>query len=202
MINTENISGFVLTGGKSSRMGVEKGLMLFDGKSLVQRALETLSVVADEVFISANNPYYNQFSKPVIPDIVQGIGPMGGIYSCLVQSATDYNIFLSCDTPFVSSDLLLYLMREIDGHTCVVPVHDDEKVEPLCGIYSKKCADAFSEFIRKGNYKMMDVLKAVDYHPVRVDESLPFYNPHLFFNINTPTDCTRAMQYLPDNSSK
>ncbi len=202
MINTENISGFVLTGGKSSRMGVEKGLMLFDGKSLVQRALETLSVVADEVFISANNPYYNQFSKPVIPDIVQGIGPMGGIYSCLVQSATDYNIFLSCDTPFVLSDLLLYLMREIDGHICVVPVHDDEKVEPLCGIYSKKCADAFSEFIRKGNYKMMDVLKAVDYHPVRVDESLSFYNPHLFFNINTPTDCTRAMQYLPDNSSK
>ena len=201
-MNKKYITGFVLTGGKSSRLGVEKGLMLFDRKPLVQHVLETLSVVVGEVFISTNNPDYKQFSKPIIPDIVQGIGPMGGVYSCLMQSATDYNIFLSCDTPFVPSDLFLYLIKEIDGHSCVVPVHDDEKTEPLCGIYSKQCADTFMEFISKGNYKMMDVLKAVDYHPVRVDESLPFYNNHLFFNINTPADCKLAMQYLQNNSLK
>ena len=201
-MNKKYITGFVLTGGKSSRLGVEKGLMLFDRKPLVQHVLETLSVVVGEVFISANNPDYKQFSKPIIPDIVQGIGPMGGVYSCLMQSATDYNIFLSCDTPFVPSDLFLYLIKEIDGHSCVVPVHDDEKTEPLCGIYSKQCADTFMEFISKGNYKMMDVLKAVDYHPVRVDESLPFYNNHLFFNINTPADCKLAMQNLQNNSLK
>lgn len=201
-MDKKDISGFVLTGGKSSRMGVEKGLMLFDGKSLVQRALETLSDVAGEVFVSANIPAYNQFSKPIISDIFQGIGPIGGIYSCLVQSSTEYNLFLSCDTPFVSSELFRFLIQHINSYSCVVPVHDDEKIEPLCGIYSKKCAETFLELIRKGNYKMMDLLNAVNYHPIRIQETLPFYNPHLFFNINTPADCIEAEQYIREKPSK
>lgn len=94
--------------------------MIFDRKPLVQHALETLDQVAGQVMISANDPVYAQFSHPVVPDAIHDIGPMGGLYSCLLRSETEFNIFLSCDTPFVPSELLALLLQEIGHHACAV----------------------------------------------------------------------------------
>ena len=90
-MNRKGISGFVLTGGKSSRMGTDKGMLLFDRKPLVLHALETLDEVAGQTILSANDSAYNQFSHPVVKDVFRDIGPMGGIYSCLQQSVTEFN---------------------------------------------------------------------------------------------------------------
>ncbi|MBZ4674465.1 MAG: molybdenum cofactor guanylyltransferase, partial [Dysgonamonadaceae bacterium] len=134
-MNRKDISGFILTGGKSSRMGTDKGMLLFDRKPLVLYALETLDEVAEQTMISANDSAYDQFSRPVVKDVFRDIGPMGGIYSCLRQSVTEFNIFLSCDTPFVPSALFVLLLQHIGNSSCALPVHDGNRIEPLCAIY-------------------------------------------------------------------
>lgn len=201
-MDKKNISGFVLTGGKSSRMGSDKGLMPFDRKPLVLHALETLDEVAGQVMISANDAVYRQFSHPVVPDVVHNIGPMGGIYSCLLQSATEFNIFLPCDMPFVPSDLFVWLLQHIGDYPCAVPVHDDYKMEPLCVVYRKSCMETFAEFIEKGRYKVLDALAQLGYAAVKIDETTPFYDNHLFFNLNTLPDYHYALQYIENRKKR
>jgi molybdopterin-guanine dinucleotide biosynthesis protein A len=198
----KNISGFVLTGGKSSRMGSDKGLMPFDRKPLVLHALETLDEVAEQVMISANDAVYSQFSLPVVPDVVHDIGPMGGIYSCLRQSATEFNIFLPCDTPFVPPDLFILLLQHIGDHPCAVPVHDDNKMEPLCAVYRKSCLETFAEFIEKGCYKVHDALARLGYAAVKIDETTPFYDNLMFFNLNTLPDYHYALHYIENRKKR
>ena len=199
-MDKQNISGFVLTGGKSSRMGSDKGLMPFDRKPLVLHALETLEEVAGQVMISANDAVYRQFSHPVVPDVVHDIGPMGGIYSCLLQSATEFNIFLPCDMPFVPSDLFVLLLQHIGDYPCAVPVHEGNKPEPLCAVYRKSCMKR-CEFI-EGCYKVLDALARLGYAAVKIDETTPFYGNHLFFNLNTLPDYHHALQYIENRKKR
>lgn len=103
----DEITGIILAGGKSSRMGKDKGLCDFKGKALVSYAIETLRPLCGNLMISANYfpEKYAEFDLPVIADEVKNIGPMGGILSCLKQSHTQHNLVLSCDTPFVTTDV-------------------------------------------------------------------------------------------------
>lgn len=195
-MNGKDISGFVLTGGKSSRMGTDKGMLLFDRKPLVLHALETLDEVAEQTMISANDSAYDQFSHPVVKDVYRDIGPMGGIYSCLRQSITEFNIFLSCDTPFVPSALFALLLQHIGNYACALPVHDGNRIEPLCAIYRKSCAETFAELIKNDCYKMHDAINRLGSAAVEIDKKTAFYDRHLFFNINTLDDYKFALRYI------
>jgi len=197
-MNRKDVSGFILTGGKSSRMGTDKGMLLLDRKPLVLHALETLDEVAEQTMISANDSAYAQFSHPVVKDVFRDIGPMGGIYSCLRQSVTEFNVFLSCDTPFVPSALFVLLLQHIGNSSCALPVHDGNRIEPLCAIYRKSCAETFAELIEKGCYKMHDAIDRLGYAAVEIDNRSTFYDRHLFFNINTLDDYKFALQYIED----
>ena len=201
-MNRKGISGFVLTGGKSSRMGTDKGMLLFDRKPLVLYALETLDEVAEQTMISANDSAYDQFSRPVVKDLFRDIGPMGGIYSCLRQSVTEFNIFLSCDTPFVPSALFVLLLQHIGDYACALPVHDGNRIEPLCAIYRKSCVETFAELIEKGCYKMHDAVNRIGYAAVEIDNRSTFYDRHVFFNINTLDDYKFAFRYIEDQKYK
>jgi len=201
-MDRRDISGFVLTGGKSSRMGTDKGMLLFDRKTLVLHAIETLDEVVLQTMISANDSVYDQFSHPMVKDLFHDIGPMGGIYSCLRQYVTEFNIFLSCDTPFVPSELFVLLLQHIGKYSCVLPVHDGNKIEPLCAIYRKNCAEIFAELIEKGCYKMRDALDRLGYASVEIDAKTSFYDRHLFFNINTLDDYKYALRYIQDEKYK
>ena len=86
MIWKKEITGIVLAGGKSSRMGQEKGLAEFDGKPMIAYALEALAPLCTEILISSNSNAYNHLGYRVVPDIIANSGPMGGIYSCMLQS--------------------------------------------------------------------------------------------------------------------
>ncbi len=99
----EEVTGIILSGGKSSRLGEEKGLALFNGKPLIQYAIDILKPVCDKIIISANNQLdeYAKFGFEIVEDQVKGIGPMAGLIAGLNKSVTRYNFVLSCDTPFV-----------------------------------------------------------------------------------------------------
>jgi molybdopterin-guanine dinucleotide biosynthesis protein A len=184
-MNKENITGIVLAGGKSSRMGEDKGIMEFDGKKMVKHILDALAPVVDEIIIIANNNHYNDFGYPVYEDIIKDCGPMGGIYTGLTRSNTMKNIVLSCDMPFIKSKMVSYIIAESGDYEITVPKHEN-KLEPLCAIYSKKCADKLKGLLERKEWKMQEALQYFNTQQLRFSGAKEIEKN--FININTLQD--------------
>ena len=189
MENKFTYGAFVLAGGKSSRMGSDKGLIEFKGKKMIEHVLDSVNKVAVASIIS-NNDEYRQFGKPVWPDIYKNCGPLGGIHSALNNSNADWNLVVSCDLPFMTSDFLFFLLKQIkmhDGKTRV-PVHDSQ-AEPLCALYHRSCITEIEKLILKKELKMQNALPKLN--TAYVDVPAEFNSSVLFRNINSPADISR-----------
>jgi molybdopterin-guanine dinucleotide biosynthesis protein A len=185
-MNKSDITGIILSGGKSSRLGEEKGLAAFNGKPLVSYAVEVLEPLCGKLVISANNQLeeYSKFGYQIVQDEFKGVGPMGGILTCLKKSESRFNLVLSCDTPFVNTTLFEYLLQEAEHYQVVVPRHDGF-IEPLCAIYSTNVLWEMQHCVESGNFKMHEFFKKVDLKAIDIPSGLPFYSEDLFVNINT-----------------
>jgi molybdopterin-guanine dinucleotide biosynthesis protein A len=194
MLNPHEITGIILAGGKSSRMGKDKGTCSFKNKPLVEYAIEALKPFCGELLLSANNiESYNKYTIEVVPDEISSIGPLGGMFTCLKKSKTRHNIILSCDTPFITMDLIKYIIENIDSKNKIIaPLHRQNFIEPLCAYYSKDLIPVFEEFIENKNYKLLKILNSVELKTLRIDSSLGFYSPKLFNNLNTPEDLLKC----------
>jgi molybdenum cofactor guanylyltransferase len=186
MLKSE-LTGIVIAGGKSRRMGAEKGIISFGGKPLIIYPVERLREVCTQVIISANSHSYDFLDLPVITDHAQGGGPMVGIYSALMASAAKYNLVLSCDMPLISAGLLEHLIASAEGCTAAVAWHQGF-AEPLCGIYRRSLIGELEDHIREGKFKLITFLEEIDACYIEINDRLPFYHPNLFLNINTPHD--------------
>ncbi len=156
-----DISGIILCGGLSSRMGEDKGLVSYRGLALVEYSIFVLKELTDRIFLSTANPAYQKFGYPLIPDIVGPIGPMGGIFSCMsTLKVSDYFV-LSCDIPNVTTDLARKLLGFANFYDVSVPLSEDNKVHPLFGYYSDRVMPYMKKQIDKKNFKMTDLLNKV-----------------------------------------
>lgn len=190
-MSNPDITGIVLAGGKSSRMGTDKSLLSWKGITLVERAVELLRPLCSQVIISSNNLVYDFTGCETWPDELPQQAPIIGIYSCLKRSATEVNIILSCDMPYVSADLLVYLLGYSGKHAVVVPVHDGF-AEPLCGIYKQSILPDLEKQIANNELSLHRFIDSFPHHYAEIDK-LPFYNNRLFLNINTPDDLRRSL---------
>lgn len=191
-----DVTGIIMAGGKSSRLGQDKGLLQIGDKKLVEIATGLLSEVCNEVMISAGNPAYREFGFRVIPDIYAGIGPMGGLYSALLASNSPANVVLSVDIPFVNKELVGYLINRLEGYEAVVPLTGPGCFEPLCAVYSRSVLPVIRKCIENENYKLQHFIEMVKVNKTVISDDLPFYTPHLFLNINTPGDYLKAIKLL------
>ena len=182
----QKTTGIILSGGKSSRMGSDKGLMLLCGKPLIQYSIDVLKELCDEIIICANNPAYNRFDFPVIEDVFPDLGPIGGIYTGLITSVSESNLVLSCDMPFINSQTLVYLLSKKNPAIASIPIHGQNITEPLCAIYSKTILPQLTKQILNQDLKLMNLLKIIDVNWVKMDSGFEFYHPDLFFNVNDP----------------
>jgi len=192
----ENITGIILAGGKSSRMGKDKGLMLLNGKPLVEYAVEILDPLVSELLISSNNGEYASAGRILVNDEVRGIGPMGGIYSCLEKSTNEINLVLSCDMPFMHPELFGYLLDYMEDNLVVLPSKDGIYPEPMCGIYRKEVLPLMEEYIREGNYKLPDLFEAIPFRMIKVPKKMSFFSDNLFMNINSEAELKEAEKLL------
>jgi molybdopterin-guanine dinucleotide biosynthesis protein A len=192
-ISKEDITGIILAGGKSSRMGKDKGLCDFRGKELVSYAIETLRPLCANLMISAN--YYPEkyatYNLPVIADDIKNIGPMGGVLTCLKRSQTQHNLVLSCDTPFVTQAVFQQLIEAVQKDQVVAPAHHTFLVEPLSAYYNTNVIGDMEKAVEKGNYKMLDFLKTVRFKTIQVEQQ-PYFTEYLFLNLNSPADLDKA----------
>src|SRR5436190_7933001 len=135
------IEGFVLVGGRSSRMGRDKASLRIGGKTLVERAATTLSQVSTRVAV-VGDVVATTVSWKVVPDVPSGTiarGSIVGLYSALYHSKADWSAILACDLPFASSELFLYLISQIpttdDNVGALLLEQPDGRLQPLCGLY-------------------------------------------------------------------
>lgn len=177
----QQITGIVLAGGNSSRMGSDKGLIIYKEAPLVIHAALKLSAFFSDVFISANSEAYKKFAYIIIHDEFQQCGPLGGIHATLKQLATPYGFVLSCDMPLITSEIIENIIQHA-GNEAITIAYVKGKIEPLCAIYAKYLLTEIEERLQNGNYKLQDFIRAVGYRAVEFDDCLPFTN------INSPSD--------------
>ncbi len=180
------IGGIILSGGKSSRMGTDKGLMNFNGKPLIQYSIDLLSTFCAETIISANDAAYEQFGLLIVKDEYPNCGPISGLHAALKASNYEWNLVVGCDTPFLQPELLENLLREKEGYEAVIPTHQ-HGTEPLIGLYHKSLASFFEKKILEKHYIIQKALKECNTKYLHVDPILTKY-PKLFCNLNSQTD--------------
>ena len=189
MVN--RVTGIILAGGKNSRMGSDKGMLMLNGKRFIEHILDALVPVVNEVIIISNNSNYDDLGWKIYSDIITDCGPMGGIYTGLVNTATSKNLILSCDIPFISSAILLHLIKESDHCEIAVPEHAG-RIEPLCGIYSKNCTEKIRTLLENKEWKLKDALRHFITKQVRFSGSNE--NEKRFLNINTPLEFSQQIE--------
>ncbi|MFA9371833.1 MAG: molybdenum cofactor guanylyltransferase [Labilibaculum antarcticum] len=188
MIENKQIVGIVLSGGKSSRMGTEKGLVKWKGKSLIEYSVDCLRNTCKNIVVSSNKDCYNYLSLPVVADEIKDCGPIGGIYSCMKAVKADYYLVLACDVPNVPFQLFDDLLLNIGNADAIFPTDKGERGQPLISVYKASCFKVIEEELLKGNYKMMKLLDLLTTKTFSVTEELTYFNPKMLSNANSLDD--------------
>ena len=183
------VSGIVLAGGQSSRLGTDKSFISVNGHPLIEQVVARLARLSDDVIIVANSrERYDHLGVRLVGDIYPGKGSLGGIYSGLRAAANAYSLVVACDMPFLDLNLLRYMILLAGGHDVVIP-RIGGLLEPLHAIYSKSCQEPIDRLLARGGLKIIDFFSEVRVRYVEEDEVDIFDPQHLsFFNVNTPSD--------------
>jgi len=183
------VSGIVLAGGQSSRLGMDKSFVNVKGQSLIEQIVAKLTRLSDDVVIVTNSPEkYDHLEARVVGDIYPGKGALGGIYSGLRAVANAQSLVVACDMPFLDLNLLRYMILLACGHDVIIP-RIGELLEPLHAIYSKSCLEPIDRLLARGGLKIIDFFSEVRVRYVEEDEVDIFDPQHLsFFNVNTLSD--------------
>ena len=195
------VSGVIMAGGTSQRLGRNKALERIGGKALIERVMDSLVPLTTEVLVVVAQP--EQAAALLLPPWVRvvsdrypGRGSLGGIFSGLQASAEPWSLVVACDMPFLNRELLRYLIGETSNVDAVVPCLGGQP-EPLHALYSKACLAPMQRMLRAGQLKIAPLFEAVR---VRyVDEgAIDRIDPrHLsFFNVNTQADLEEARGYF------
>jgi len=145
---------YILAGGKSSRMGTDKGLVIVDGKPMIQHIINEIEQLNVPIYIVTNNIAYEQFKLPIIKDIIPDKGPLGGILTALSHSKTSKNVLLSCDTPFITTHIIEKLLLESAQSEITISKFKD-KLHPLIGIYDTKLKNRIEDEINLNSLKLI-----------------------------------------------
>jgi molybdopterin-guanine dinucleotide biosynthesis protein A len=197
------VSAAILAGGRARRMGgADKASLTVGRARIIDRQLDALSAVADDIRIVGHDPRrYADFGIRVIPDAIAGAGALGGIYTALLDAAHERLLVIACDLPFVTAPLLARLVEEsrgADDVDAVVP-RSARGLEPLCALYRTRCAAAVRNRIEKGSLQVAGLLDAVRTRILEPDALAPYDEGALFENVNTPHDHERARDWVELN---
>ncbi|MFN3939113.1 MAG: molybdenum cofactor guanylyltransferase [Chitinophagales bacterium] len=178
-----NANAIIIAGGQSTRMGRDKGLMEWNGIPLVKYVIEAVKPIAKNILIITGNPLYKRFGLETIPDLLSGLGPAGGIYTALHRTQTETNVIVSCDVPKLQTHTLSFLLRQHGNYEISVP-KIDEHIEPLVGIYEKRCVEKWNMLIEQNELALHKMI--THFHLQKINMHLcEGFNAMEFYNVNT-----------------
>jgi molybdopterin-guanine dinucleotide biosynthesis protein A len=188
------VSGVVLAGGQSRRMGRNKALMELEGRTLIDRVLDRLSRLCDELIVSANDvdPYAHLAAR-IVRDAIPGRGALSGIHAGLAAMRNETAVVVACDMPFLSLSLLRYMTVVAEDYDVVVP-RLDRYYEPLHAVYSARCIGPIEHLVAEGPQRVVALYERVRTREITGDIVRLYGADRSFFNVNTPQDWTELQR--------
>jgi len=198
-----DVEGFILVGGRSSRMGTDKSLMQFDGQTSVERIAAELRSITPRISLAGRSRAGFDPDLRIIPDTHEQWGALGGIHAALGACVADWALIVACDLPFVTRDLCLRLLMlsQQGSPEAVVPIQPDGRPQPLCALYRREpCLLEAEKLIASGEHTPRALLANVKTRWVRSAELIDLPGAeNFFFNVNTPDDYEQAQLLLLQN---
>jgi len=183
MAPRHNAGAIILAGGKSLRMGQDKGLLPIGGIPLFRHIANQLSPLFADCLIVANDAeLYREAGLHIVPDERPGMGPLMGILSGLSASGHELNFITACDIPTMNPDFISELLKNAEGYDAVIPVTGEDKYEPLFAVYRKTVIPAIRQILDQGGRRIIELMKRV-----RV-RTVPLSGANWYRNINTIED--------------
>lgn len=194
-LGTENLTAFVLAGGKSTRMGADKAFLELAGRPLITHAAALAAAVAPQVKIVADSQKFGAFGE-VVPDIFADRGPLGGIHAALQASQTELNLVLGVDLPFVEARFLQFLIAQASACDAVVTVpFAAGYFQTLCAIYRKSFSALAERALAEGRNRVDAIFSETKVRIISEQELAgENFQASMFRNLNTREDWEAAQR--------
>jgi molybdopterin-guanine dinucleotide biosynthesis protein A len=189
MIDKEHISGIILAGGKSSRMGSDKGFLVLNDRLFIEHIINAMEPLVHNIILVSGNADYDVFGYKRVSDLIEDSGPLAGLYTGLYHSGTQYNMVLSCDVPLIKTFVLAQLINNADKPYDVVQLQSQGKSIPLIALYQKHCMSTCLGLLDKGEKRLRI---AVEHFNTKTIPIAPEWEQYVK-NINT-IDQLKAVQ--------
>jgi molybdopterin-guanine dinucleotide biosynthesis protein A len=201
MITSEHITGLILAGGRAQRMGgIDKGLIPFHGKPLIESAISRLKPQVSTILINANRSItkYSHYGYPVLMDETPDFsGPLAGFSVGLKHCKTPYLLTSPCDSPLLPFDLAQKMAAELEGNNLELVFasskEEDGKIwsQPVFCLMKNSLQDSLNTFLSKGDLKIDRWFKELR------SGTVVFENPQAFANVNTPEELAALERISP-----
>jgi molybdopterin-guanine dinucleotide biosynthesis protein A len=180
-------SAAILTGGRAVRFdGRDKGALIVGGRTILERQLAELSIVTRDILIVGGDAPRD--GARLVPDLVAGCGPLGGLHAALTAAANDVTFLVACDMPYITSAFAAHLAELTKEADAVVP-YTERGYHPLCAAYTRACLEPVTRRLLSGQLQMTALLDEVRLRRVTAEEIDRFGDRHrLLANVNTPAE--------------
>jgi len=194
-----DITGIILAGGKSLRMGSDKALLSLGNRTLLQCVADAMKQVFHNVIIiSDNGECYTELQLPVFPDVYKCCGPLGGIHSAFAHSSSENIFVVSCDLPYITPEVIQYITN-IHSNGDVIIVSQGRIIQPLCGLYQRTCVATLEQCLFKSEFSVLRFLRKLNTYVLSLNTLFPSVAEHTLMNINTPIEYRRSVNYWYGN---
>lgn len=194
-----DVTGLVLAGGASRRMGEDKAGLLLAGETMIQRQIRLLRSVCSTVAVLGPPEIFSSLDVPALRDELPGLGPLGALYTGLKWTRTDFNLFIGCDLPFMVARFLRYLcQRALDNRADVtVPESRDRRLQTLCAVYRRRAWRVIRTSLEGGEKKVSKIYSRVRCLRIDWPEIVRAgFSARIFDNMNTREDYEAAKRRL------
>jgi len=166
------ITGIILAGGKSSRMGQDKGFLKLKGETFMSYIIEALKPIVGDIIIVSNNSDYDVFKLKRVADVMEDSGPLAGLYAGLLHSETENNIVLSCDVPLINTSVLKKLIVGFTPEIDVIQFESQGKTMPLIAMYKRDCMHPILKLLQSNERRLRFAIEHLEVKTIQLDPEL------------------------------
>lgn len=191
---TNSITGIILAGGKSTRMGSDKALLHYQDKTFIEHVMCALKPMVEHMMIVSGNKDYDRFGVKRVDDIIENAGPLAGLHTGLHHSKTEINLVLSCDVPLVDSALLKRLITADEPFLDIVQFQSGDKTIPLIALYKKRCEATCLSLLESGERRLVVLADKINTKTILLEKDSAY--KVMNFNSNQDLDLLKNDRYI------
>ena len=193
--SSKDVTGIILAGGKSSRMGTDKGFIKYRSKYFITHIIEAMEPIVRDIIIVSDCADYDIFNKQRVEDEIKNAGPLAGVYTGLKHTRTAYNLIVSCDVPLIKTAVLTKLLEQRTEEAQVIQLQGENKTMPLLALYKKECEQKCLELLERGERRMKVAIAEFKTKTIEIEKEEWLRS---MMNVNTPEDLKNISHGIDD----